>query len=348
MHMSSKELESITPRVQVLIHNPIIESEGGRKLSEVLSWNDPDRLAAQYIEDIREASHGYVNYRVVDRVEIDGYPIKKDGFRYTDQTFLRAWRSRSGFHMPDAADYPTLLRECDFIRKLEADLVDELWMFAFPYGGYFESCMGGRGAIWCNGDVIPGTQHVSRRFVVMGFNFERGVGEMLEDMGHRAENIMEHVWSDVEENRARKPDAGNQKSARRSITERLFGFANRPPKIENRESSVVDLSGNLWRQFIRYDATHPGAAACGNVHFAPSSLNDYDWGNRRSVKSNADDWLNYPNFTGEMRMMNCGDWGNGDIRQHHIWWMKRFPHVEGMTPTGKLNNWWKYVIGLEF
>ena len=28
----------------------------------------------------------------------------------------------------------------------------------------------------------------------MGFNVERGVGEMLEDFGHRTESIMTHVW----------------------------------------------------------------------------------------------------------------------------------------------------------
>ena len=29
--------------------------------------------------------------------------------------------------------------------------------------------------------------HRTRRFVIMGFSYERGVGEMLENMGHRAE-----------------------------------------------------------------------------------------------------------------------------------------------------------------
>jgi len=28
----------------------------------------------------------------------------------------------------------------------------------------------------------------------MGFNYERGVGEMLEDLGHRAESILSHVF----------------------------------------------------------------------------------------------------------------------------------------------------------
>lgn len=342
----------LTPRVLLMIHNPVIETEGGKRLNQVLGWNDPDQLAANYIQDVADASHGYVRYQIVERLELDEFPSKQDGFRYTDESYLRAWRARTGFHQPDTADYPALLKRCDFVRKLEADQVDELWMMAFPYAGYYESCMGGRSAIWCNGPVIPGTQSVSRRFVVMGFNFERGVGEMLEDLGHRAESIMEHVFADVPDQGPPPPMGGKGAGGRGSAPsffDRLLGAIGLSASAtSNLQPATIDLSGNLWKQFTRYDKTHPGAASCGNVHFAPSSQADYDWGNRRAVLSNADDWLNYPNFTGDAREMTCADWGQGDIRQHHMWWFKRFPHVEGMTPSGKFNNWWRYVVGLEF
>jgi hypothetical protein len=338
----------LTPRVLLMIHNPIIQAEGGRRLNQVLGWNDPDRLCAKYIEDVAEASHGYVRYQIVERMELDEFPLKQDGFRYTGESYLRAWRSRSGFHQPDTADYPALLKRCDFVPKLEANQVDELWMMAFPYAGYYESCMGGRSAVWCNGPVIPGTHTVSRRFIVMGFNFERGVGEMLENLGHRAESIMEHVFRDVPEGRVSDVSMVSE-GVKGSLWDRLLGSIGlRQPAISNLQPATIDLSGNLWKQFTRYDKTHPGMASCGNVHFAPSSQSDYDWGNRRTVLSNADDWLNYPNVTGQAREMRCDEWGNGDIRLHHIWWFKRFPHVEGATPTGKLNNWWRYVAGLEF
>src|SRR5262245_33597405 len=107
----------LTPRVLLMIHNPIIESEGGQRLNQVLGWNDPDRLCTQYIEDVEDASHGYVRYQIVERIELDEFPAKQDGFRYTDDSYLRAWRSRSGFYQPDTADYPALLKRCDFIRK---------------------------------------------------------------------------------------------------------------------------------------------------------------------------------------------------------------------------------------
>ncbi|NJM40307.1 MAG: hypothetical protein HC853_05860 [Anaerolineae bacterium] len=327
----------LNPRVLLLIYNPVIESEGSRKLNQVLGWNDPNDLAQQYIADVLEVSHGFVQYQITERIELDRYPVKADGFRYTDDTYLRCWRTRQGFHQPDTADYPTLLRDANFVPKFETGQLDELWMFGFPYAGFYESCMAGQSAIWCNGPVIPGTERISRRFVVMGFSYERGVGEMLEDLGHRAESIMEYVFRDVPDTPVTYPPS----AAHRSLWDRLLG---KQPVTGTALPAAVDLNGNLWRQFIRHDNTHPGMASCGNVHFAPSSLTDYDWGNHRRVLSNADDWLNYPNFTGAVREMNCADWGHGDIRAHHRWWMTRFPHSDGVTPSGKPNNWWLPII----
>jgi hypothetical protein len=332
-------MQRITPRVVVLIYNPVIEAEAGRKLHQVQGWNDPDKLTSGYIDAVRTASHGIVDYQIVERIERDILPLKRDGFRYSDDTYLAAWRSNAGFHMPDAADYPTMLREADFMRKVEADQADELWIFGAPYFGFFESCMGGRGAIWCNGDIVPGAEQVSRRFCVMGFSYERGVGEMLENLGHRAENIMEHVFGDIPDAPA-VPFLSGQPNW-------LDTVLNRTPK-QRGPAPMIDLSANLWRAFTRYDKTHPGAASCGNVHFAPSSQNDYDWGNRGSVLTNADDWLNYPNFTGAVSAQDCSAWGDGDIRAHHIWWMQRFPHVAGHTPTGKPHNWWEPICQLTF
>lgn len=135
----------------------------------------------------------------------------------------------------------------------------------------------------------------------MGFNYERGVGEMLEDMGHRAESIMAKMYE------------GKRGEA------------------------------NLWERFTRYDKTHPGRAECGNVHFAPNSLRDYDWGNPRPVKSGCDDWLNFPDFTGVTRLVSCSEWGSGDTRLHHLWWFKHLPHTGGET-NGIANNWWAYIL----
>jgi hypothetical protein len=100
---------------------------------------------------------------------------------------------------------------------------------------------------------------------------------------------------------------------------------------------------NRWEHFSRYDLIAPGRASCGNVHFAPNSLSDYDWSNPRVVTSDCDDWLNYPNLTGERRSVSSRDWGGGSMRLHHLWWLGHLPRSPGIS-DGVLNNWWHYIL----
>jgi hypothetical protein len=181
-------------RVLVVIYNPVIKSENGRKLREVLQWNDPDDLTHKYIADLRECSHGYANYEVVERIEVDRIPVKMDGFVYDGDKYVNSLRAGSGFHEPDAVDYHRILADFNILERVNNGAIDEAWLFAFPYGGFYESIMGGPGAFWCNAPELKGTEGAGRRFVIMGFNYQRGVGEMLENMGHRAESILEHAY----------------------------------------------------------------------------------------------------------------------------------------------------------
>jgi hypothetical protein len=285
----------------IINYDPQVASEGGRRLSEILGWNRVGELANDFILDIARASHGYCNYQIVDHVMVDAFPVKIDGFSYSASSYLAAWKERAGFHQPDWADYGRILAQHQVADRLEAGHIDEVWLFAFPYGGFYESRMSGPGAFWCNAPPLEGFEYLSRRFVIMGFNYERGVGEMLESFGHRAESIMAQVFRDG-----------------------------------RRET-------NLWAKFTRYDSQHPGQAEVGNVHFAPNSERDYDWGNRRRVPSKCDTWLDFPDLSGRPRLVDCRDWGNGDTRRHHLWWLERFPHVAGRS-DGISHNWWEYII----
>lgn len=288
------------PRVLLIVFDPPVSSEGGRKLTSILDWHNVDSLCQEYIADLKECSDGFVEYEIVQRIDVDGWPVKEDGFRYDGDTYLRNWRSRSGWHQPDWADYEVLLAEFDFLKRIDLPEIDEIWMFAGPYAGFYESRMVGPGAFWCNAPAMQRTD-VSRRFVIMGFNYERGVGPMLESFGHRVESHMERVW---------------------------------------RHWQGED---NLWKRFIQYDQVAPGQANCGNVHFAPNSVKDYDWGNPTKVLSNCDDWLNFPDLQGQARQVDAGEWGGGDIRAHHKWWLQHLPRATGRT-QGISNNWWWYTV----
>ncbi len=185
--------QSVQPRVLLIIYNPIIQAEGGKKLTEVLGWKDADALCQEYVADLRECSKGFVEFQIVQRMEVDAWPVKADGFSYDDHSFLQCWRSGEGWHEPDAVDYEAIIDDFDLLRRVSADQIDEVWLFAFPYAGFYESIMVGPGAFWCNSPPMP-RNDVSRRFVIMGFNYERGVGPMLESFGHRVESILNHTW----------------------------------------------------------------------------------------------------------------------------------------------------------
>jgi hypothetical protein len=194
MDTDSLMTDAFPLRVLSIIHDPLIPSEGGRKLHGVLNWNDPQELIRQFIADVAMCSHGRAIFEVVEQIEVDAFPVKIDGFCYSPETYLACWRSGRGFHEPDHVDYSKLLDEFGVKAKFDEDLIDEVWLFAFPYAGYYESIMGGPGAFWCNAPPLSNTENWQRRFVVMGFNYERGVGEMLESLGHRSESILARTF----------------------------------------------------------------------------------------------------------------------------------------------------------
>jgi hypothetical protein len=96
-----------------------------------------------------------------------------------------------------------------------------------------------------------------------------------------------------------------------------------------------------------FDQVQDGEAACGITHFAPNSATDYDWGNTTKVMSTCNVWLyNWPNLKGAStkRLVDCSEWGGGDMRLHHVWWLNHIPKAAGVNPDGKQNNWWKYFV----
>lgn len=291
----------VSRKVLMVVYDPIVDAGTRLKLSKKMGWQAVDSLSAGFISDILETSGGLARYQIVERVEVNDFPLKADGFRYTAQSYAEVVSSAAQAHQPDLFNYDEFIQRFNILQRVATNEIDEVWVFAFPFAGLYESTMGGLGAFWCNSQPLTRTFSCPRRFVIMGFSYERGIGEMLESFGHRAEAIMQKVYS--------------------------------------RETP----ENNLWQKFIRYDKSHPGQSECGNIHFAPNSESDYDWGNMRIVNSRCDDWYQFPNLTGAFKQVNANDWGNGDIRAHHTWWLKHFPKVGGRT-NGIANNWWQYVL----
>lgn len=298
---ATEPAQIVTSKVLVIVYDPVVDSATGKRLSEHLHWSRADDLITKYVDDITETSRGLARYQIVQRVDEDEFLPLADGFIYTIDSYLSVFRRTTSQHSPEWVNYNTLLARFNILQRVANQEIDEVWVFAFPYAGFYESVMAGQGAFWCNSHPLPDTDQCPRRFVMMGFSLERGVGEMFESFTHRCESIMTKVY------------------------QHTSGDA------------------NLYERFSRYDKKNPGEAECGTVHFAPNSERDYDWKNPRFVASKCDDWYNFPHFTGATRQVNCEEWGNGDIRLHHLWWLDHFPRVSGRS-NGIAHNWWQYVI----
>jgi hypothetical protein len=307
----------VTSRVLLAIYDPVMDPASEVKLSQFMGWHSPDQLANACIQDILETSGGMARYQIAKRVELNEFPIKADGYRYDPQTYQDVMKGIQPSHQPDEADYHAILSGLNVLPHIAMREIDEVWLFGFPYAGFYESIMGGTGSFWCNSEPLIWTAGITRRFVVMGFSYERGVGEMLESFGHRAESLISRVFN----------------------CQDFVNWAYTP----NREPATVGSNLNLFQQFFSFDQIAPGNAGVGSVHYAPNSERDYDWKNPHMVPSNCYDWFNFPNFKNEVRLVNADEWGNGDIRVHHKWWLLHLPKSAGRT-GGVANNWWQYVV----
>jgi len=314
---TTEPVRILTSRVLLVVFDPVMDPASGVKLSKVMQWQRPDDLAAAYIHDILETSGGMARYQIVQRVELNEFPVKNDGYRYDPQTYLDVLKGIQPPHKPEGADYRAILTGLKVLPLIAKREIDEVWLFAFPHAGLFESSMGGAGAFWCNSPPMQWTSGTTRRFIVMGFSYERGVGEMLESFGHRSESLVSKVFN----------------------CQDFVAWAHK----QGRVPATVGPSLNLFQQYLSFDKIAPGKAGIGTIHYAPNSDQDYDWNNPREVPSNCYDWNNFPKFQKDVRTVKADEWGEGDIRAHHKWWLKHLPKVAGRT-SGVANNWWQYII----
>ncbi len=155
-------------------------------------WKSTDMLVEGYVQKMRELSDQRLLFRVVQTLTVKDYPLLLDGRRYTDETWTqtlqddkRALRDSHGNYM--LADYMRIIKDANILAQVRDRQIDEVWMFGGPYFGFYESRMVGRGAFWCN---APAIEQPGRLFIMMGFNYERDIKEMVHDFGHRTESIL--------------------------------------------------------------------------------------------------------------------------------------------------------------
>lgn len=297
-------------RVLVINFDPTLTN--GMRLSRHLKWNDPRPMTTNLMRYLRECSGGYAQYELAEWVDVNAFPQKRDGFRYNEQTFLEMWKDRKKAHRPDGVSYAAIFREHKLVERIKKDDLREIWVWGAPYFGTDEYAM-----------KIPGDQvfyptdnpwfyrpydipDCGRTVWVMGFNYEVGEDNALHSYGHRVEGILSLTVG-------------------RGIWDGHAGET------------------NAWSRFTRHSKQFPDDAQVGNVHYAPNSKSDYDYGRTNLVLSGADDWFDYPNLTGAKKLVSCDTWG----KPHHLnfmkWWLGHLPKNSGVT-AGFYNNWWRYAV----
>jgi len=300
---------TIHKKAMLLILDPSVPAAGGgtQRLSQFHGWSDPDALTEQYRAWFGTTSNGRVTYEIAVRSLRDEFPLKADGFRYTAATFEACMANHDTCHMPDDVDYLKLLADSTVCDRANAGQIDELWVMGAPYFGFYESRLAGPNGYWYNSPPLDGTT-CQKLVPIMGFSYERGLAEMIEDFHHRSESTMARVYGSWEENR---------------------------------------MSTN-WDKFALVAAQSPafGYSGCGTAHFAPNSIQDYQYDNATPAQTFCDDFANYPNLhtpSTVLRSITCAEWGCNQVG-YQTWWYRHLPSIAGTGPDGKFADWWRYVI----
>jgi len=194
------QIEPMTRKVLVINFRPAAVPPPATDAQGVHWWSHAEDLIPQYSQAMQKASGNHLAYQVVKKLDVSTYPVLLGDHQYDDVTWAQACADdtkayRDQNHNYLMADYRRLIQDYGLGQVVQSQQADEVWMFGGPYFGFYESCMVGRGAFWCNS---PAIELDCPRFVMMGFNYQREVREMVHDYGHRAESILDkHFGSEA-------------------------------------------------------------------------------------------------------------------------------------------------------
>jgi hypothetical protein len=125
-------------RTLVIVYEPTMEKSSGKKLSEYMRWNSVEELAKGFMSDILQVSNGLVRYHIVQRIDVDAFPAKVDGYIYDPNTYVNVARGISRPYMPQEADYYAIIKRFNLLQRVAKDEIDEVWIFNFPHAGFYE------------------------------------------------------------------------------------------------------------------------------------------------------------------------------------------------------------------
>jgi subtilisin-like proprotein convertase family protein len=293
--------DRMQPRVLMFAFDPIMPNKNNRRMHEAYGWTDPALLTQQAISDFCRSSHGLVIASITNEVH-DAWPIQSDGFQYDPVSFDSDW---SNHQMHDSVfDYRRFVLDYGLASRILSGEIDEVWVYCGPYGGFWESTMAGDGGYWCNSGPVQGVPS-SRLFVIMGLNFERGVGEAIHSFGHRAESIMWHQYGDWQASRI---------NAWSAFT------------LLDKDAPGLGAVGN-----VHFPVNGQSDYDYANPRVVVSDADD--WYNYPAFQGLTRSF-NYHEWSPD----------DADTQRQYLnWWYDHMPHVSGRGPDFYLMNWWRYL-----
>jgi Carboxypeptidase regulatory-like domain len=297
-----------TRNATVLIYDPLITNPDGTqvKLSAYKNWEEPNQLVDRFKRSIQSMTNGRVKYNVVKTTTINAFPVKADGFQYTQASYLACLADSTQCHAADTANVLAMLSSQGICSAVNAGTTDELWLFGGPYFGTYESQLTGPKAFTYNSPPLEGST-CNKLLPIMGFNYERSLAEMVHDTMHRTEATLSRVYGNWAEN---------------SLANNWDRFA-----------------------LIAAQSPSFGYSGCGTAHFAPNSTSDYDYSDPNPVSSFCDDFFNYPTLktpSTALKTITCSAWGCDELA-YYRYFFQHLPKAAGTGTDGKFNDWWRYV-----
>ncbi len=297
---------AVRQRVLALIIDPLMSTQRDQRVHEYFGWNDPVPLLQNALADLRRSSHYRYLPEIVDIVRSDDYPLHLDGYRYTDAEYI-ADTNAHNWH-DSGMDYLDLMNKFNLASRVESGDIDEVWVYAFPGSGMWESTMAGAGAYWCNSGPVDGATN-NRLFVIMGLNYERGIGEAIHSFGHRSESIMVKKYGGW-------PHDGSTAWSRFALTDQespgqggignVHFPVNGTSDYDYYNSGVVSSSADDW---LNYPNMTGSRRMLGRGEWSPQ--------------------------------------GADPQREYLDWWYFHMPQAPGIAPDDILSNWWRYLIDVD-
>lgn len=260
----------------VLHYNPYVIDRDGidKSVTEALGLRPIEPLMDDYVDVLKKASGGQVNWKVSETFHLNEFPPENDSaVTYTPENFI-GYRD-ANYDMLGKTDYISIINDERFgIKdKVESGELDAIWVFAFPGAGFYETSMAGEGAYYINGAAVTGVD-ISKKFVIYGFgnSSHQHVGFMLENTGHMVENILFRRG----ENWPKKWSIPVWNSFDLNSSERYL--------------TTLELSD--WQLFhltdsVNYDApdqntglqhlSAPVQSHVGTIHYPPNAVFNYGW-----------------------------------------------------------------------